>query len=218
MPWFSKSIDGPDVMKMKITFENLCSELNDSIYDDGVDRNTIIATIKDIYNWLVVDSDSSITLPATTREPDDRYRFIFPEGARVSTRKRGGTLSVSSRGSATLPKAARKLSSHYTRSHSSTSSANRSQPRYVGFAEDDDEPMGLRTPQRTGVSSHRSSRRPQVLVSEVRGQMPNIGESLEDLVPVERRAPQRPSNISSRSGLGDNKTTIRATGRGFADD
>ena len=115
---------GSEVSDIKTTLENLCSELSSSVYDDGVDRDSLIVTLGDIYKWIVVDPDITISLPAISSNPEDRFRFVFPESARVSSRKHRGPSSVSSNNPANLPKSARKLSEHYTRSWSSASSSD----------------------------------------------------------------------------------------------
>lgn len=215
MPWFTKSINGPEVMAIKITFENICQQLNDGLYDRGVDRDTLINTIDDMYRWMVVDPNYTIRLPATVDEPDDKSRFIFPEGARVMTRKHGGTSSVSSRASSNLPKNARKLSEHYTRSCSTTSSAHGYKSRHIGFVEDDEDDTGARTP-RSPIAQkptvHNTGRRSQVSVGDVRNVAFDMDESTEKLLPPKERQPQR-RNTKTRSDGTKNRAAP-----GFADE
>lgn len=190
MPLFSKCVDGPNVIQIKVTLENLCSELNSNLYDLGVDRDTLVKTLSDIYEWIVVNKDTRISVPAPRDDLDDRHRYIFPEGARVSTRRSSRASSVTSTASSSLPKQALKLSSHYTRSHASTSSANRYQPTHIGFAEEEEDFTDVpvnRTRTMPRRSEKRNSNRAHASMGDVMNRGFDVGASTENLFPPERK-------------------------------
>lgn len=49
MSFFTSTINGPAVDDMKVTFENLCRELNSDIYSWAVDRDTLVTTLENVY-------------------------------------------------------------------------------------------------------------------------------------------------------------------------
>lgn len=214
-----KSVDGPGVTDIQATLENLCAELNSSIYNGGVDRKTLIGTIEDIYKWIVVDRNNSIALPAPSDNPSDRFRFIFPDGAQVTTRVRRST-SVSSKGSACLPKSARKLSNHYTQSCSSVSRNPVFQSKHIGFVEDDVDPPY--TPPLRTQSNQPSDHHHNVRVGDIRGDLPYVDESTENLYPAEMRRSRKPKPVAAgvdEGGVSGSHNTRARGGRrgpGFA--
>lgn len=77
----------PPSRYVKITLENIKELLLiEKKYKGGVDTNTLCDTIDDICAYVLGDADHKIRLPAPVLDPDDRYHFIFPEGARVRSR------------------------------------------------------------------------------------------------------------------------------------
>jgi len=197
MGLFSKDVSGPDVEHIKTTFENLCAELNAEKYDGGVCRDGVIRLVNDVYKWLVVSKDNMIRLPATVNQPEDTARFMFPEGARVSTRKSKCGSNVSSAAS-NLPKGYTSLSRKYTESRSSATSTSRYAAHYVGFAEDDDVPKPLaqhsqgrnsaveqrQMPVRGPASSNR------VHVDDINRPMMVPTKSVEHMIPPRQRRPK----------------------------
>ncbi len=204
------------MVDMKVTFENLCQELNNDIYDGGVDRDSLVVTLEDVYKWIVLNPDRRISLPATSTDPDDRYRFMFPQGCRVNTRTSKGPSSVSSKNSSNVPKSVRQLSPRYTRSQSGTSSVSKGTSRYIGFAEDDDATTDTHTNVTTVPPRHRS-RRGSVSISEVRSKNIIPEEDHEIFQPTDPRPPRR-RNETVEHNPRFKQTTSNRPGPGFADE
>lgn len=133
----SGHVDGPEIHNVKITVENLCLSLQDEVYNDGVDADTMCNTLTDLYKWLTGTlGPCSISLPAPANDPDDRHRGIWPEGSKVVTRsRRGSTSSRTSRSSkgVVVPN----INASYGSSRASSTSTSRYAPVRARFIEDD---------------------------------------------------------------------------------
>jgi len=215
MGFFTSTVNGPAVDDMKVTFENLCHELNSDIYTGGVDRDTLITTLEDVYKWIVSGPGKTISLPAVSGEPDDRHRIMFPQGCRVNTRKSRGPSSVSSRNSSNVPKSMMHLSSHYTRPQSTVSSSSRVAPRYVGFVEDDDATIDAHS-SNTVLPPYHRNRQGSVSIREVRAQ--NVPLRQEYEAPYTDRRPPRKQSDAFAAQPHSKQTVGNKSGIGFADD
>lgn len=82
-------VNGPNVIDMKVTIENFCAELRSGKYDDGIDPESMCTTMVSFYQYITGTSEGGvIVLPAPANDPDDKYRSMWPEGAKVRTRQR----------------------------------------------------------------------------------------------------------------------------------
>lgn len=91
MSFFKKTthVDGPSVTDLKITFENICEELNSGAYSSGIDPETMANMLVQLYKHITNTLHGKpLTLPASMDDPSDKYRILWPEGARVRTRSR----------------------------------------------------------------------------------------------------------------------------------
>lgn len=128
------SIKPPNEHDLRTTFENLCATFADEKYRNGIDPNTMVDAINDIYLYVAGNKNMRIRLPAPMSNLDDRFGFMWPEGAKVSSRAPSNSSRVS----------VRKLSSNYTsqrakdRAYSVTSSSRYS-TKYIGFVEEDED-------------------------------------------------------------------------------
>jgi hypothetical protein len=141
--------DRVSMSNVKVTFENLVAILNSPKYRNGIDPETMICTIDDIFSYVSGNADGRIRTPAPMDDLNDRFDFMWPEGARVSSRPP----SESSRASRHSGRA-RHLSSKFTsgnigpdlmRSALSVTSSQSSR-RYVGFIDEEHEEPDPRSP------------------------------------------------------------------------
>ena len=125
--------------------ENLIALLNTDKYASGVDPITLSHTIDDIYRHIAGDKNSRIRLPAPSNSPDDGFDFMWPEGARVSskapsdTSHRSGRSHHSNRSRLSSKFVGGNISPNHTRRAMSVTSSQYSK-RYVGFIDEEDEP------------------------------------------------------------------------------
>lgn len=133
----SGHVNGPEIHNVQITVENLCLSLQDEVYNDGVDADTMCNTLTDLYKWLTGTlGPCSISLPAPANDPDDRHRGIWPEGSKVVTRsRRGSTSSRVSRSSkgVVVPN----INASYGSSRASSTTSSRYTPVRARFMEDE---------------------------------------------------------------------------------
>jgi hypothetical protein len=142
----TKYVEGADVEDMKITFENIFAELRDSRYDDGIEVETTIAMIMDIYKYVTGTSHGkALSLPAPALNPDDKYRTMWPEGTKVRTRSRRD--SHTSRASSVASNGVRvpKVAQGYTNSRASSTTSSKYAPVRAKFMEDEIPEEGVRS-------------------------------------------------------------------------
>lgn len=142
LPAKNDYVSGPHHTHVKVTFENLCQSLNDERYVDGVDPESLVDTVNDVYEWLMgLSKGKAIRLPAPATEPDDRHRTLWPEGSVVKTRSRRDS-ARSDRSSVTSGgHRVEGLSRQYTSSRASSVTSSKYAPIMGTFAEDDDAPV-----------------------------------------------------------------------------
>lgn len=134
----TKYVEGGDIEDVRITFENLIFALQDKKYDEGVDAETIILTIRDIYGYVTGTSrGKALRLPAPANDPEDKYNTMWPEGAKVRTRSRRD--SHTSRASSVTSNGVRvpRISNAYTNSRASSNTSSRYAPVKAKFIEDE---------------------------------------------------------------------------------
>lgn len=134
---------------LKITLENLIALLNHPKYNEGIDSETMSHTINDVFAYVSGDKDIRIRCPAPMSNLDDRFQYMWPEGAKVTSRPASNTSKASHRSGKP-----RRLSSRFTGGNidpelarmamSVTSSAFSRQ--HVGFIEEEDEYVTARPP------------------------------------------------------------------------
>lgn len=132
---FFGSSKQPQINDVRITFENIRALLYDEKYSHGLDPNTTIDMINDVYDYVIGNKNMRIRLPAPVSNLEDRFGFMWPEGAKISSRAPSNA-STAYKG--------RKLSSNYNSERArnratSVASSSKFSARYVGFA-DEDEP------------------------------------------------------------------------------
>lgn len=136
-------------MDAKITIDNLRSILNGSEYVNGIDRDTAVKLVGQLYEYLTSRHEGAISLPAPVDSPEDKYRIIWPEGCKINSR-RMSTSSAGSKNDDVRDKYA--LSKHISsdrvvrRAMSVTSSTYST--RYVGIIDEEDEPVPHATKER----------------------------------------------------------------------
>lgn len=135
---------GPSGENVKITFENVCAILRQEKYNEGIDADTTIRMIEDLYVYLTHNKDTRIRCPAPVSNPDDKFNMMWPEGAKVQSRP--PSLSSSYASSHYRKSTASGLSSKYTTGNlsqqarsrvSSTVSSRRPEGRYVGIIDEE---------------------------------------------------------------------------------
>lgn len=82
----------PNKIDMKITIENLQTNLSSSRYNAGLDAATTVKLIGQLYEYLTGRYTGAITLPAPANDPDNKYMIMWPEGQKI----RSSTMSQSS--------------------------------------------------------------------------------------------------------------------------
>ncbi|KAJ4002536.1 hypothetical protein NW766_012861 [Fusarium irregulare] len=155
--------DHTSMKDVKITLENLVAVLNSAKYKSGIDPETMIYTIDDIFAYVSGDSNIRIRTPAPIDNLDDRFGFMWPEGARVTSR----APSEGSRASRQSNRS-RHLSAKFTSGNiepdlmKSALSVTSSQysSRYVGFIEEEDEQPPVVQVQRPAQRRFGGQRRP----------------------------------------------------------
>jgi hypothetical protein len=142
----TKYVEGGDIDDIRITFENLMGRLQDSKYDEGIDADTMVLTIADIYKYVTDTSrGKALRLPAPANNPDDKYNTMWPEGAKVRTRSRRD--SHASRASSVTSNGIRipKINQAYTHSRASSNTSSKYAPVRARFIEDDVPDQGVRS-------------------------------------------------------------------------
>lgn len=142
----TKYVEGGDIDDIRITFENLMGRLQDSKYDEGIDADTMVLTIVDIYKYVTDTSrGKALRLPAPANNPDDRHNTMWPEGAKVRTRSRRD--SHASRASSVTSNGIRipKINQAYTHSRASSNTSSKYAPVRARFIEDDVPDQGIRS-------------------------------------------------------------------------
>lgn len=151
---------GPNKSDIKTTLENVCALLDDPKYNGGLDPSSVVSLIEDIYEYVAGNKNKRLRLPAPANDPDDRYRIMWAEGAKVKSRPS----SVSSKGSVDRH-TSNKLSSIYSSRNStetkpidramSVTSSSKYTSRYIGII--DEEPISLQQPPLPPRSNRRDS-------------------------------------------------------------
>lgn len=183
----SGHVDGPEIHDVKITMENLCLSLQDEMYIDGVDAETMCNTLTDVYKWLTGTlGQCGISLPAPANDPDDRHRSMWPEGAKVTTRSRRGSrsshVSRSSKG-IVVPN----INAAYTSSRASSTTSSRYAPVRARFIEDEYPEEAVRTINLRDVRASAPVRRREPEQHPVRHPpRPFRTETLSPEMPVQR--------------------------------
>lgn len=142
----TKYVEGGDVNDVRITFENIMIHLQEQRYDEGIDAETMLIMINDIYNYVTGASrGKAIRLPAPATDPDDKHRSMWPEGSKVHTRSRRD--SHASRASSVTSNGVRvpKINPAYTSSRASSNTSSKYAPVRARFIEDDVPDQGVRS-------------------------------------------------------------------------
>lgn len=142
----TKYVEGGDIDDIRVTFENLMGRLQDSKYDEGIDADTMVLTIADIYKYVTDTSrGKALRLPAPANNPDDRHNSMWPEGAKVRTRSRRD--SHASKASSVTSNGIRipKISQAYTHSRASSNTSSKYAPVRARFIEEDVPDQGVRS-------------------------------------------------------------------------
>lgn len=150
---------------LKATFENIQATLWTRDYADGLDRDTTIAMIGGIYNYITGRLGTALPLPAPVDYPDDKHRVMWPEGMKVKTRRTSVSSTGSSRRVRRIPNydlnpnvATPKAMSRA----SSVTSTSQYSSRYVGIAEEEEDvPPPRRRQEQPQPSRRRDSHRYQ---------------------------------------------------------
>lgn len=128
---------------LRITFENLVELLVSEKYASGIDSGSISRMFDDIYMLIIDDPNTRIRLPAPVSDPDNRYKFMWPEGATISSRpasvatsKTGTSSKASFRGMFSNMRDSERLTGAMSVVSSSNFSNRR---RHIGFIDEDDE-------------------------------------------------------------------------------
>lgn len=121
----------PNAYDSEITVGNICAILVDSKYDSGLDPTTTANTIIDLYNYFTHNKNLRIRLPAPVSDPDDSYCFMWPEGAKTSSRAPSNSSAMYK---------GRYLSNYNTEKArnraSSVVSSSKVSSRHIGFVDD----------------------------------------------------------------------------------
>ena len=172
-------MDGPTVYQLKITYENICDELNSGRYSSGIDPETMADMLCQLYRYTTnVLNGKPLKLPAPMNDLEDKYNILWPEGTRVKTRSRRD--SFASEGSSKTPNGARvpNMRSQYGSSVASSTRSSRYAPVKARFMDEDDLDDGVRSlkladikrsqPQRTNSNNVQasSSRRPERVMED----------------------------------------------------
>lgn len=212
---------------LRITFENLIAVLSDTKYESGIDRMTIAHTIQDLYSHVSGDRNIRIRCPAPMNNLEDKFQFLWPEGARVSSRAPSDTSRASHRSGKS-----HRLSSKFTSGNIDSNAVRRAMSvtsshyskRFVGFideedekAEDEEEPVYHFSPPR-----HRKSSVPgPENTIRVNGSVMRPSPSLEQMFArksladeagdnEDRETPEQESRpVSGRHTRGPNRSTRR---------
>lgn len=139
----------PNSHDIEITFGNICATLNDNKYADGLDQTTAINMVTDIYNYVRCSKNIRIRLPAPVSDPEDAYSFMWPEGAKISSRAPSNSSTLHNGRNFDKYKTDRARNRA-----SSVVSSSKFSARHIGFAEDDDEKHTYK--HRKGTSHHKS--------------------------------------------------------------
>jgi hypothetical protein len=142
----TKYVEGGNVDDIRITFENIMIHLRERKYDEGIDTETMILTINDIYGYVTTSSrGKALRLPAPAGDPEDKHNLMWPEGSRVHTRSRRD--SHASRASSVTSNGVRvpKINPVYTSSRASSNISSKYAPVRAKFIEDDVPDQGVRS-------------------------------------------------------------------------
>lgn len=131
---FFSSVKGPEVLEVRRTFTNMCAIITqDDKYKEGVDADGIAALLNDVYYYVTGNRNQRIRLPAPVNDPHDKFRVMWPEGAKVSSRAPSTTSSK-------VPSLAKSYTQKdVNRASSVVSSSIASKHRYIPFASEDDD-------------------------------------------------------------------------------
>lgn len=146
MPLFS--VSGPPIEDVKVTFENVCAMLNDDKYLNGIDRDSVVTLLSDIYSYVGGNRSIPLHCPAPVDNPSDRFGFMWPEGAKVSSRP---TSRSSSHRSRHVPALSSKYVSKSTGSRTPSVTSSAYSGRYIGIV-DEEPPVSYRYPADVPVS------------------------------------------------------------------
>lgn len=128
-------------MDAKVTVDNIRSVLSGHEYVSGIDKDSAVKLIGQLYDYLTGRHEGPISLPAPAEFPDDRHRIIWPEGYKVNSRRMSsssaGSRNEDARDKYSLSKHI--LSERVVRRAASVTSSMYS-TRYVGIIDEEDEP------------------------------------------------------------------------------
>lgn len=133
---FFSSVKGPDVRELRLTFQNICATLTqDERYNDGIDADGVSELLSDVYYYVTGNRNQRLRLPAPIADLNDKYRVMWPEGAKISSR----APSAASRNSRVPSLAKSYTQKDVNRASSVISSSIASKHRYIPFASDDED-------------------------------------------------------------------------------
>lgn len=159
-------VQPPKLVDVRVTFENLCAVFSEERYNDGLDAQGVMHMLGDIYEFITGGKSVRIRLPAPVSNRDDCFKYMWPEGAKVTsiakTQSNGSRRSSGHRYS----ESTNRLSSKYTtrnngRAHSKRSSSVVSSSqygsRYVGIAEQEPDDSNEYSYKSSATSPHAKS-------------------------------------------------------------
>lgn len=139
-------MDGPSVSELKTTFENICEEFNSGHYQSGIDPETMANMMVQLYRHITNTSNGKpLSLPSPMDDPEDTYRILWPEGAKVKTRSRRD--SHASAGSSRTPSGVKvpNMRSSYGSSVASSVKSSRYAPVKARFMDETGLDDGVRS-------------------------------------------------------------------------
>jgi len=233
MPIFGSN-SGPQLQDVKVTLENLCALVDDPLYQNGVTSDGVVNMLQDLYKYISGDKNKRIRCPAPADNPDDRYRMMWPEGAKVTSRPSSVTSSRNYN--------IRRLSTEYNdtarRRAASVTSSGTFTSRYVGIIDEeesvgplDTEPQSVSIPfsitNRHKAQPHGSAEVPNAL--RVGGTLLKPSKSMQDIInglhstsmsqaedDMEDEVPMGPQSVHRTRN--NTRRKVPSSGVGFADD